>query len=604
MIYLGWFLRCFMEKRKTENNIETNFLPYVSYPSQYIGAEMNIIRKDWNSCDVKIALCFPDTYSVGSSSLAIQIIYNLLNSMDGVLCERVFCPWVDAGNRMREIGLSLYSLESYRSVREFDILAFSVGYELLYTNILEVLDLAGIEIWSDKRSEREPLVIIGGSQANNPEPIADFVDLIVVGEAEKSLPEFIKVYRELKKKSKKKELVTELAKRFDWLYAPSAYEVKYNSDGTIKEIQPKYMEMPEKIKRVYVENLNAAPFPTKPIVPIHKTVHSRINIEIMRGCPHKCRFCQEGYTRKPVRLRSKENIIRLAKESFQNTGITEISLSSLSSTDYPKLEELFWELNKYFAPRYVSIALPSLRIDKQLKIIPEQISRVRKQQLTIAIEAASEQLRGVIGKNINLKHLKPAVMEAYKRGWSRVKLYFIVGLPTETEEDIVRIVEITREIADWRREVANSPAQITASISFFVPKPHTPFQWIGQKSLKYYEYAKNLIKSKLGRKDKNLKFNFHNGERSKIEAVFARGDRRLSSVIYAAWKLGTKFDSWDETFKFDAYLEAFEKTGLSLEYYAERKIPLTEILPWEHIEVGLDKRRLTRELEMAVGNEY
>lgn len=583
--------------------IENELLPYVSSPSQYIGCEMNIIRKRWSECDVKLALCFPDTYSIGSSSLAMQIIYYLLNSIDGVLCERVFCPWPDAADRMRNINLPLYSLESYRPLREFDIIAFSIPYELLYTNILEIIDLAGLNVWRKQRSETDPLIIIGNSQAHNPEPIADFIDLAIIGEAEATLPHFIEEYRRLKGKLKKDKLIIELAKKFDWLYAPSAYRVEYNTNGVISSIKPISSDIHERINRAYIKDLDSAPYPTKPLVPLHKTVHERINIEIMRGCPHACRFCHEGYTRKPVRFRSVEKIIELAKESYKNTGINEISLCSLSSADYPHLKELFLKLNDYFAPKNVSISLPSLRIEKQLEIIPRHISVVRKSQLTIAIEAATERLRRIIRKNIDLAALKPALMEAYKLGWNKIKLYFIVGLPGEEEKDIKEIVELSRQIAYWRTELGKGASNVNVSISFFVPKSHTPFQWIGQKTLTYYKKAQEIILDSVKRKERFLRFKFHNSRRSKIEALLARGDRRLSKVIYLAWKKGTRFDSWDETFRFDAYIEAIKEAQLSLEFYAERNIPTDEILPWEHINTGLPKERLLEQLNLALQDQ-
>ncbi len=576
-----------------EKILERQFLPFVSSPSQYIGSEMNIVRKDWASCDVHIALCFPDTYSVGSSSLAIQIIYGLLNQMTGVLCERVFCPWPDAGDRMRRLNLPLYTLESYRAVREFDILAFSVPYEMLYSNIPEVLDLAGIEIFQCERTEDAPLVIVGGSQVHNLEPIAEFIDIAIIGEAEATLEEFIAEYRKAKSaKLPRDELPKALAQRFDWIYVPKFYKPQYNSDGTITSLEPTEPNIAFPIRRAYVKKLDDVFYPTAPIVPLHRPIHERINIEIMRGCPNSCRFCHEGYTRKPVRIRSRKKIIELAKQTVANTGITEISLSSLSSADYPELEDLFAELNAIFAPKNVSIALPSLRIDKQLKLIPAQMSTVRKSPMTIAIEAGSERLREIIKKNIDLVNLKPAVIEAYRLGWRRVKLYFMVGLPGETDDELKQIVELTNQISQWRKETDSSPAEVTASISFFVPKSHTPLQWMGQKTLEYYEHARRTITESASKYSRKLKFKFHNGYRSQLEACFARGDRRLSKVIYDAWRNGARFDSWDDTFRYEYYQRAFERNNLDMSFYANRDIASDETLPWEHIRAGLEKSRL------------
>ncbi len=573
--------------------IGEELLPFVSSPSQYIGSEMNIIRKSWGECDIRVALCFPDTYSVGCSSLAMQIIYSLLNNIDKVLCERVYCPWPDAGDKMRKLDLPLYTLESYRPVRDFDILAFSVPYEMLYSNIIEILDLAGIAIFQNERKEDEPLIIIGGSQVHNLEPIADFVDAAIIGEAEATLEKFVEAYRNLKRDVlTRHELLKELAGMFDWLYVPHLYKQEYNNDGTLKQIKPIDSGVAFPVRKAYVEDLDTAYYPISPIVPFHKPVHERINIEIMRGCPNACRFCHEGYTRRPVRIRSREKIIELAKENVKNTGITEISLSSLSSADYPELEKLFAELNDIFAKQHVSIALPSLRIDKQLKLIPSQMGLVRKSPMTIAVEAGTERLRNLIKKNIDLSNLKPAVIEAYRLGWRRVKLYFMAGLPGEREEDLRAIAELADEISQWRKETGYKPAEITASVSFFVPKSHTPLQWTGQKSLEYYEQAKHIILETGKKYSRKIRFNFHNGYRSRLEACFARGDRKLGRVIYDAWRLGARFDSWEETFKYDYYVRAFEKNGLDMDFYANREIGTDEILPWEHIRAGLDKSRL------------
>ncbi len=573
--------------------IDEELLPFVSSPSQYIGSEMNIIRKDWGECDVRLALCFPDVYSVGSSSLAMQIIYGLLNRMEGVLCERVYCPWPDAADRMRSLSLPLYTLESYRPIKDFDILAFSVPYEMLYSNIIEILDLGKINIFSAERKANEPLIMIGGSQVHNLEPIADFVDVAIIGEAEATLEDFINEYRKLKRTEKSRDdKLKILAKNFEWVYVPRLYEQKYNSDGTINSIDPVETGIPKLIRKAYVKDLDSAYYPSCPIVPFNKPVHERINIEIMRGCPNSCRFCHEGYTRRPVRVRSREKIIELAKESAANTGMTEISLSSLSSADYPELEELFRELNEIFADKHISIALPSLRIDKQLRLIPSQMGRVRKSPMTIAVEAGTERLRKIIRKNIDLSNLKPAVLEAYRLGWRRVKLYFMVGLPSEKEEDLRSIARLADDISQWRKEVANGAAEVVASISFFVPKSHTPLQWTGQKTLEYYEYAKGIILEQGRRYSRKVRFNFHNGKRSRLEACFARGDRRLGRVIYDAWRKGARLDGWDETFRYEYYVQAFEENGLDMSFYANRDIGLEETLPWEHILAGLEKSRL------------
>jgi radical SAM family uncharacterized protein len=495
---------------------------------------------------------------------------------------------------MRAVGIPLYSLESYRPIREFDLFAFSVPYEILYTNLLEMLDLAGMNVWSRQRGETDPLVVVGGGQTHNPEPFADFIDAAVVGEAEAALPAFITAFRELKTQPvSRDERLRILAERFEWLYVPRFHEVEYNPDRTIKSVRGRV------VTKAVVKDLETAPYPTRPVVPFHETIHDRINIEIMRGCPHTCRYCHEGYTRKPVRRRSPETILRLAEETFAHTGIPEISLCSLSSADYPGLEDLFTRMTEIFTPRHVSIALPSLRVQDQLKLIPAHTSAVRKSPLTIALEAGSERLRRVIGKDIDLADLKPAVMEAYRCGWRQVKLYFMAGLPGETDEDLAAIVDLADEIAQWRKEAAGRVAAVVVSISYLVPKPHTPLQWLGQASLEHYQRAIDLVRQRAKRYG-HLKIAWHDRFRSRLEAILARGDRRLAKVLYDAWRSGARFDTWDETFRYERFTKALEANGLDGSFYANRTINETEILPWEHIQAGFDKAFLLRHLQRVL----
>jgi radical SAM family uncharacterized protein len=572
-----------------QKDIEEKLLQFVQGPSQYIGREMNMIRKDWDRTDVRVALGFPDTYSIGMASLAVQIIYHVLNSRDDTLCERVFCPWIDASDRMRALDIPLFSLESYAPIREFDIFALTVPYEMLYTNVLEMLDLAGIPQFSKDRTQADPLVVIGGSQVDNPEPIADFIDLAIIGDAEATLPEFIDAFKELKAKNLTRDaILLELARRFDYVYVPKFYRYEYNDDKTIKSVTAAHDGIALPVERKLAMDLDEIPFPTKPLVPFHDIVHDRINIEIMRGCPHVCRYCHEGYTRKPVRRRSKDKIIELAKEAFANTGVMEISLCSLSSADFPGLEELFKELNDYFAPKNVSIALPSLRVDKQLSMIPAGMSKVRKSPLTIALEAGSERLRKVIHKNIDLDNLKPAVLEAYKHGWRAVKLYFIAGLPGETDDDLRELVELAREIGEWRKEVSGRAAEVNTSIAFLVPKSQTPIQWLGQKPIDYFKHVTEFLRQEV-RPYRNIKISFHDFYRSRLEAVFARGDRRLSAALSEVWKNGARFDSWIETFHYQRWDQAFQTVGIDPDFYANRDFAPTEILPWDHIGIGVKK---------------
>jgi radical SAM family uncharacterized protein len=434
---------------------------------------------------------------------------------------------------------------------------------------------------------------------HNPEPLAEIIDLAIIGEAEATLPLLLDAYKELKlSKCPRQNMIMELAKRFDWVYAPSLYNADYHSDGSIKEIKPICDGIPQNINRKIVSNLEETFFPTAPIVPYADTVHKRINIEIMRGCPNNCRFCHEGYTRKPVRKRSPEKILQLAEASVQSTGLDEISLCSLSSADYPNLAELFLTMNKTFAPRHISIALPSLRIQDQLKIIPEQTSQVRKAPITIALEAGSERLRSVLNKDIDLSNLKPAVIEAYRCGWRQVKLYFMIGIPGETEDDLREIVTRSKEISDWGYEAIGRPAMVSVSISFLVPKPQTPFQWSGQKSIDYFRQSVYFIKD-IARPFRNIRIKYHDWDRSRLEAIFARGDRRLSKVLFDAWKAGARFDAWDETFKFDYFATALSENNLDADFYACRTIGFDEILSWQHIRVGHDKEFLKRQWMMS-----
>jgi radical SAM family uncharacterized protein len=574
--------------------LSDQFWPFVQNPGQYVGHEINIVRKPWDDAELRVALGFPDAYAVGSSSLAVHIVYDILNSTDGVLCERVFCPLPDAADRLRLAKLPLYSLESYRPVAQFDVLALSVQYELLYTNILEMLDLAGLPLRSADRTDANPLVIVGGSQAHNPEPFADFVDAVVLGEAEAALPALVETLRMLRRTTRdRRAILRELAMRLPWVYVPSLYEPHYRADGTFDRLAPTIDGLPTQISKAVVDDLDTMRSPTRPIVPFVQTVHERVNIEIMRGCPHLCRFCHEGHTRRPVRYRSKENIIALAEETLANTGLNEVSLFSLSSADHPQLAELFDELNARLSPRNISVALPSLRAERQLELIPKQTSQVRKSPMTIAIEAADPTLREVLHKPIDESAVFDAVRRAYACGWRQVKLYFIVGLPGETEESRERIIKFAEQVAYGGPGSSRRPAKVTASLSFFVPKPHTPLQWCPQQSLEAFAASQQQMRA-MARSRRFMKLNFHDRYRSFVEAVFARGDRRLSAVLLEAWKRGARFDAWDEHFKYDHFVQAFETAGIDPTFYANRHIQPTETLPWEHLQPGSPKPVLLR----------
>jgi len=562
--------------------IEREFLPFVRRPGRYIGGEINQTRKDLSRCDLTIALCFPDVYEVAMSHTGLAIIYDCLNRLEGVAAERVFAPWLDAEKVLREKGIPLFSLESKASLASFDVVGFSLTNELCYTNVLNMLDLGGIEVRSRNRGEGDPLVIAGGGMANCCEPMAEFIDVFVLGEGEQAVIELAQLLRDQKKAgSPKKNTLALIAERFDWAYVPSLYE-----GGTLKS--------------AVVEDFENAPVPLRPIVPFVEAVHERVSVEIMRGCPGRCRFCQASFCRRPIRYRSVGKIIELAKACYHATGFDTVSLLSLSSADYPNLDELVAGLHAYFRDKHVGLSLPSLRVDRQLKLLPEVLTSVRKGGITIAVEAASEKLRRIVNKPLKDEDLFAAVEAAYRAGWQKLKLYFMVGLPGETLDDVKRIVQLSLELARLRKAIAGRAGQINITVSWFVPKPHTPFGWLGQRPRAYFEQARGLIldeKRKLG--VKFLQFKFHDIGRSLLESAIGRGDRRLGDVIEAAWRAGAKFDLWDECFDYELWRTAFEKSGIDVEAAAQRQFDPAATLPWEHLG-GPDKKYLLGHLEKAM----
>ena len=580
--------------------VEREFLPFVRRPGRYIGGEINQIKKDISQCELTVALCFPDIYEVGMSNSGIAIIYGVLNSIDGVAAERVFTPWVDAAKVLREKNIPLFSLESKVSLKSFDVVGFSLSSELCYTNVLNMLELGGIDVRSCRRSEDEPMIIAGGSMANCCEPMAEFIDLFLLGEGEGAVVELAGLVREKKKAgARKKEILLSAAKKFDWVYVPSLYEFEYEG-AKIKSFQPVLPGLPGEFKNAVVEDFENASVPLEPIVPFVQAVHERVSVEIMRGCPGRCRFCQASFCRRPVRYRSVEKIIDIAKTCYHSTGYDTISLLSLSSADYPELEELVAGLRAYFQDKHVGLSLPSLRVDGQLKLLPKLLTSVRKGGLTIAVEAASEKLRQVINKPLKDEDLFAAVEAAYRAGWQRLKLYFMVGLPGETLEDVKRIVQLSFELAKLRKGIDGKTGQINITVSWFVPKAHTPFGWLGQKPKLYFEQARQLILDEKRRlRAKFLQFKFHDINRSVLESVIGRGDRRLCDVIEAAWREGAKFDLWDECFDYTHWQKAFEKFGFDIEGLAEREFERDEILPWEHLG-GPGRKYLLGHLEKAM----
>ena len=561
--------------------IEREFLPFVRRPGRYIGGEINQVKKDLRRCELTVALCFPDVYEVAMSNTGLAILYDCLNRLDGVAAERVFTPWIEAEAILRERKIPLFSLESRASLRSFDVVGFSLTNELCYTNVLIMLDLAGIRVRSAERGESDPLVVAGGGMANCCEPMAAFIDVFVLGEGEEAVVELAQLIKAQQKAgAAKKETLSLIAEKFDWAYVP--------------EFHSGY-----RLQNAVVRDFENAPVPLRPIVPFVQAVHERVSVEIMRGCPGRCRFCQASFCRRPIRYRSVEKIIDIAKASYHSTGFNTVSLLSLSSADYPNLEELVAGLHDYFHDKHVGLSLPSLRVDQQLKLLPKLLTSVRKGGLTIAVEAASERLRKIINKPLKDEDLFAAVEAAYRAGWQKLKLYFMVGLPGETLDDVKRIVRLSFELAKLRKSVDGKTGQINIAISWFVPKPHTPFGWLGQKPKSYFQEARQLIlDEKRSLRAKFLQFKFHNIERSVLESAIGRGDRRLCDVIEAAWRAGARFDLWDECFDPAIWQQAFEKSGFDLDQLAQKQFGPEESLPWDHLG-GPEKKYLLDHLQEA-----
>ncbi|MHC4744721.1 MAG: TIGR03960 family B12-binding radical SAM protein [Planctomycetota bacterium] len=584
--------------------VEREFLPFVRRPGRYIGGEVNQVKKDLAACEVRVALCFPDVYEIGMSHTGLGIIYDCLNKLDGVAAERVFTPWIDAEQVMRDKGIPLFSLESKAQLSSFDVVGFSLTSELCYTNVLNMLDLGGIPVRSSERGEDAPLIVGGGGMSNCCEPMADFVDLFLLGEGEEAAVELAELVREMKRGGAgRKDILVEAAKRFEWAYVPSLYEFEYDGER-IKSFEAKEDGLRCEFANAVVQDFDNASVPERPIVPFVEAVHERVSVEIMRGCPGRCRFCQASFCRRPIRYRSVERIIEIAKANYHATGFDTVSLLSLSSADYPDLEELVAGLREYFTERHVGVSLPSLRVGKQLSLLPKLVKGVRKGGLTIAVEAASERLRRIINKPLKDEDLFAAVEAAYGAGWQRLKLYFMVGLPGETEEDIVRIAKLSYDLAMLRKEVAGKVGQINVAVSWFVPKAHTPLAWLGQMPMEYFQRAKGLILNEKDRlRARFLKFKFHNIERSILESAIGRANRRCGNAIEAAWRGGARFDLWDECFDYGLWQKAFAESGINLETAAQRKFDREEILPWQHL-AGPGKDYLLKHLDDSKGVEH
>jgi len=554
----------------------------VQKPGRYVGGEWNAVKKDWSDDKIKFLLAFPDVYEVGMSHLGMKILYGILNEREDCLCERVFAPWTDFESVLRKNDMNLFGLESKKPIREFDIIGFSLTYELGYTNVLNMLDLGGIPVRSAERDSSDPLIIAGGPACFNPEPMAEFIDAFVIGDGEEVIAELIEACRgsRVQGPGARKGLLRRLA-GIKGVYVPSLYKIEYNNDGTIGKFAPVEDGLPPKIEKRIVKDLDKAFYPTRQVVPNIQIVHDRIALEIMRGCKHACSFCQATAVYRPCRERSRETILKLAKEAYAMTGYDEISLLSLSSGDYSGIMDVIEALNRDFSPKSVSISVPSLRIEDVTRQLPGLISKVKKAGLTFAPEAGSENLRKILRKNIDIEKLFVASLESFKMGWKRVKLYFMIGLPTENDQDILDIAGLVHKISDLRKKVDSRAASVAVSINAFVPKPHTAFQRQATDGLETLERKKDLLMRAV--KSRAIELSFHPFKMSYLEALFSRGDRRISSAIFEAWRTGARFDGWRELLDFNIWSAAFEKVKIDPAFYVHREKRAGEILPWDFI---------------------
>ena len=574
-------------------------LPRVQKPARYTGGEYNAVKKDPAQVDTRIAFCFPDTYEIGMSNLGMRILYGVMNNMDGVWCQRVFAPWGDMEEEMRKAQIPLFALESGEAITNFDIVAFSVGYEMAFSSLLNMLDLAGIPLHSADRTGLTPLVVAGGTAMYNPEPIADFVDIVSLGEGEDVTVELIELHRKARREGWSKEEFLRRAARVPGLYVPSLYTVAYNPDGTVKEIVPRD-GAPRVVRKRIVEDMDKSYYPAKTIVPSTEIVQDRVTLELFRGCIRGCRFCQAGYVYRPVRNRSKDLCVRYGEEACNDSGYQEVTLSSLSTSDYPQLTELCDDLEEFCRVRHVNLSLPSLRADNFSMSLMQRLAKGRKSGLTFAPEAGTQRLRDVINKNVTQEELLASCRTAFAGGYSAVKLYFMLGLPTETDEDVLGIADLAARVMHaWRESASNKQrgVRITVSTSWFVPKPHTAFQWEPQISKEEYQRRVKLLREAIT--TKTVTYNWHDADTSFLEAVLARGDRRMCKVLEAAWRKGAKLDAWEEYFSLDRWLEAFAECGLDPHFYANRQREKDEIMPWSVISSGVTEEYLWRELQRA-----
>ncbi len=598
-------LRCLLER---------DILPEVSRPGRYIGSELNVIRKNHDDMDVAIALAFPDLYEIGMSNLGIQILYHVINRLDWAAAERVFAPWVDMEQKMREKGLPLYSLETFTPIRDFDMLGFSLPYELCYTNVLNMLDLSGIPLRFHERCKAGgPLVLAGGLGAFVPEPMWEFIDLFVVGDGEEAILEILKTYRSGGYRSRirsdpisRLEFLRTVARTYEGVYVPHFYRIEYDSDGKLVRVEPTEKGIPAVVHKRTISNIAEAAYHEKPLVPLVGVVHDRAVVEIMRGCGRGCRFCQAGRLYRPVRELPLPEVVAKAKRFVEATGYEEVTLSSLSTGDHSQIEDIADHLSTCFAESRTAISLPSLRPQtfspghraKSGIELLERVGSSKKTGITLAIEAATPRLRGVINKKIDEEVILAAAEAAYAHGWNLIKLYFMIGLPTESDEDLAALVQLVQKIAATRKRVDGRRGNVNVSIACFVPKAHTPFQW--EKFHNILELKRKIRYIKSLTRGRNIKLKFHDPEKSYLEAVFSRGDRQLSSVVHRAWAKGCRLDDWSEHFNFTKWLEAFRESNVEADFYSYRERSHDEVLPWDHISCGIHKETLFREREKAI----